>query len=1025
MDKPINRIFFLCSFILCIARPALYAGTDSASYALTRYSNENGLPQNSIKAIAADEYGFIWLATESGLVRFDGRHFSLYNRNNTGIASSRIIDISRAPATGNLYAVTQNWTMLGIARGKVYPEKRKWEVLYRRIGRPTVSSALLPQAWKYEGWVDSYHQDSLQLYLPHDTTILAALNGNLYWYYKEKHIGQTHIPLRGKLHKIFALGPSLYLLPDKASGSYTVSRIGMGRIDTVSLSGDIVHQPRKADWILGLNRAMQQVFIYSDKHLYLVQRLSNGNLHTTLLLSGYDFQKLKIGSCYYDSLHQRIFLGSAVHGLYVFSAKPFATRTCIEAGNNSNVFYDHIAYDDTSILTARGILFNTRHPGYKVFGTLREKSDGLGNTLYKAKDGTLWTADYYYVYQMSPQGTTVLHRWQIRAACAFTQLASGDICVGTNQQGIYTIQPDRPEEPPRCIKVMHDRVVCMEQETADILWLATDNHLFRCSLPDMKLDTITALNGQVVRNIYIPRQQEVWFCTYEAGFYLYHDQQLTKFPPDRYKYLNTVHHIAEDAHGFFWVSTNNGIFKMAKRDLFAYAADHTKIPFYLYYSKESGFNTNEFNGSNQRVGAQLADGTFTFASVDGIIFFNPADFRSELPDAPLIVDGIEVNGSPITISNAIRLRHSFSDIRFRIATAYFGNPDNLMLEYRLDNNEWIHIENESFAFNALPAGRHQLQVRKRAGFHNSYRYCSITFDVLPAFWETWWFRGIALLLIIGAIWLLIRLRILYLNRKNKTLEQTVALRTAELNNIISVLEVSEMKLAEELRLQQRLIGNIAHDIKTPLKYLTLSAKNLSNKVRQQEMPDYAEMEGIYISSTRIYSFTENLMSYLQARLESGVVKKELNLREIIEHQKEIFNIALHTQGNAFLNKIAPELNLRTHRQLLNILLHNLTDNAVKNTENGTITFSATRNRNSISIHIQDSGKGIGLREAGRYNTYFREDNNAEKGVYTGFGFLIIKDILPLIDANLHFESGQGTLVTLTINIPEDQIPGVA
>ena len=39
------------------------------------------LPQNSVKSIAPDKYGFIWMTTENGLVRFDGKNFKIYNTN--------------------------------------------------------------------------------------------------------------------------------------------------------------------------------------------------------------------------------------------------------------------------------------------------------------------------------------------------------------------------------------------------------------------------------------------------------------------------------------------------------------------------------------------------------------------------------------------------------------------------------------------------------------------------------------------------------------------------------------------------------------------------------------------------------------------------------------------------------------------------------------------------------------------------------------------------------------------------------
>jgi ligand-binding sensor domain-containing protein len=46
------------------------------------YDTDNGLPQNSVKDIIKDKYGFIWISTENRLVRYDGYNFVAYNHLN-------------------------------------------------------------------------------------------------------------------------------------------------------------------------------------------------------------------------------------------------------------------------------------------------------------------------------------------------------------------------------------------------------------------------------------------------------------------------------------------------------------------------------------------------------------------------------------------------------------------------------------------------------------------------------------------------------------------------------------------------------------------------------------------------------------------------------------------------------------------------------------------------------------------------------------------------------------------------------
>ncbi|WP_449397387.1 two-component regulator propeller domain-containing protein [Chryseobacterium wanjuense] len=50
----------------------------SQNYNVSYYTTDNGLPQNSVKDITKDKYGFIWLTTENGVVRYDGTNFVGY-----------------------------------------------------------------------------------------------------------------------------------------------------------------------------------------------------------------------------------------------------------------------------------------------------------------------------------------------------------------------------------------------------------------------------------------------------------------------------------------------------------------------------------------------------------------------------------------------------------------------------------------------------------------------------------------------------------------------------------------------------------------------------------------------------------------------------------------------------------------------------------------------------------------------------------------------------------------------------------
>src|SRR6478609_1567179 len=108
----------------------------SATFQVRHYTTENGLPANGIKGIQWDEStGFLWIATEGGLVRFNGIDFKTYTNQNTPfIASERFRflvrnnkgDIYSADDDENIFKIQRNTPVLysrglkATARGKYY-----------------------------------------------------------------------------------------------------------------------------------------------------------------------------------------------------------------------------------------------------------------------------------------------------------------------------------------------------------------------------------------------------------------------------------------------------------------------------------------------------------------------------------------------------------------------------------------------------------------------------------------------------------------------------------------------------------------------------------------------------------------------------------------------------------------------------------------------------------------------------------------------------------------------------------------
>src|SRR5215471_14440295 len=138
MTKNTTRITagFCCLRLLCACavmwitegKPAqaLTPGKEIIRYGHNVWRTENGLPQNTVRAILQTRDGYIWLATDEGLARFDGLRFTVFDKQNTPEIKSNNIQVLYEDREGNLW--------IGTDKGLVRLKDRKFTAYSTREG---------------------------------------------------------------------------------------------------------------------------------------------------------------------------------------------------------------------------------------------------------------------------------------------------------------------------------------------------------------------------------------------------------------------------------------------------------------------------------------------------------------------------------------------------------------------------------------------------------------------------------------------------------------------------------------------------------------------------------------------------------------------------------------------------------------------------------------------------------------------------------------------------------------------------
>ena len=103
-----------CLLVFVSVARALEPTTPLANYGRQAWVMENGLPQNTVQAIAQTRDGFVWLGTEVGLLRFDGNSFVLFDQNSKPAIPGNDVRCLLAADDGALWIGTSD----GLARLK-------------------------------------------------------------------------------------------------------------------------------------------------------------------------------------------------------------------------------------------------------------------------------------------------------------------------------------------------------------------------------------------------------------------------------------------------------------------------------------------------------------------------------------------------------------------------------------------------------------------------------------------------------------------------------------------------------------------------------------------------------------------------------------------------------------------------------------------------------------------------------------------------------------------------------------------
>lgn len=964
------------------------------------YDTDNGLPQNSVKDIIKDRYGFIWLSTENGLVRYDGYNFVSYNhlklKNNR---FSVFFGNIEKDSIYNFTAYTENIVLLS---------KRNVSILHHQnncIKRALHESRSYGLFIKNGIQKKTDHKDFF-LYFDKNDSYHLFHNGTIQ--YNDKKI----LPIK-ELHKhyianTFCFGHNIFIISRTLK---KIIRISSGKVDYLDTSEIFFQNNVKVYW----SQINNQCFILHDNTLYKISY--QNNVIGLKKMIHYDLNENSLASVYHDEINNKVYLGTLSDGLNVVKFNNFHVANRSDK-SYENIFYSILPFEDDKIITSSGDVYNENGlikqyhftTTSKYFLFYDDKKNILvqnGTSLlrffkdsdYSKKESLDFTKTSPYVFNISPYYVVVFHLPSLQSKLIFYK--------------------DSSFKNP-FLQFSIPNIATTIQELGYNKWLVgTRDALYVIEAPSFSPKKIPAASLHI-REITKTKDGNVWITTQGNGFFLYKKGQLIKMPEDKNGYLSFPHTILEDKKGFLWISTNNGLFKILKDNLLQYSKDRKTLPNYYRYSKEDGFNTNEFNGGSSPSAAVLQNGNFVFPSIKGLVFFDPEKIRSYYPKNFFLERVIFYDSKSNIKENNITLENNFYKAAILIDVPYYANRANLVIEGMLKgskNEKWERVSSDGkYYISNLEPGPYQLIVRVLTSPKGKYIYKTININVKYLFHQTLIFKFFIVLLLALIVFTLFKIRLKRQIVKKKELEEIIAIRTRKLSKTVSKLEYTKEQLRKESVQQKKLLETISHDIITPIKYLSITAQKLYETDEHDLYIQKKYFESFYKSSVEFYNFVKTLKEY--AEIYNISEKNEIyNIYEVVETKKALFKAAAKEQNTLIINNIKDPTYSKNNQNVIAVIIHNLIDNAVKNTTNGIIELSTLEDKNTFFLEVKDTGKGMS-KEQMTYYEKLQDNIENEKLVLQKYslGLHLILQLLMMINGKIEFKNNtpNGTIISIKI-----------
>ncbi|MBT2622202.1 MULTISPECIES: sensor histidine kinase [Chryseobacterium] len=726
---------------------------------LVNYSEEDGLNSSTTYTINQDNKGFIWIGSDNGLFRFDGREFKQFSKKN-GLKNIDVLGCNPL-SNGENFIMPYLTDFAYLKDGKVinsdynkelkklthisssyssgdslftYNYDNPKEIFLYRHGKvkaiPLFIDKGLPLMDKYFAF--SYDTANHLLYVTNDRDKIVAYNILT----KKKTLCSVSMPKM----TIYRRGDYFVAnLNNKVEIYKRSNKYYLKKIQSFSIR-EKIHQ-----LVIDKN---YRLWLCLDKGgvIYYKQTLQEGNLsHPLKLMDDFVMNHIMIDR------DNNVWFSTKNNGIYFITEKFFNNYIHLPVKNNSS-FITAIGKNGKNIVLG----YNEAKSGILKSNTIK---DLVLEKNRKTETKSIFSKGNMIIFGFNLsviQYNTLTHKinhlgdYSLKSILPYTD--DSVLICSSESLTVYNFTTHRK------FKLLNERTYNALSYDKDSIFVGDFKDLYKLNVKTKK--KILFLEGYYFTDIKKLKSNIYVGSTNLNGIVFFNNKKIIRRITEK-NGLSTdqIKKIEVENENIFWASTNSGLSRVEIKGA------HIKI---------NNFTQTDGLPSNVVAGCVIRDDTIFAGTSKGlaILPINNLLAQPKFINKKVIVNSVTIGDREIfNLNRKIIGQTPENTVTFDVSFLDYTSQGKVSYKYKVEglNDEWQISNSSKITFNALPPGKYTFKVFG-LGYNGKQSYSStdLSFEINPKFWQTWWFKLLVIIIIGSSIFSLITL---YFQRKrNKKLE---------------------------------------------------------------------------------------------------------------------------------------------------------------------------------------------------------------------------------------------------------------